>query len=409
MPLAVVAVAPDLRAMKSERYDVLVAGARCAGASTAMLLARAGLNVLVVDPQPRGRDTLSTHAVMRGGVLQLHRWGLLTAVRTAGTPPIRSTTFHYADEAIEIPIKPADGVDALYAPRRTVLDPILVDAALSAGAAVEHGVYVTDLLRDADGRVRGAVLSDASRKQRSIVADVVIGADGVRSRVARQVGAQITRATDHSASSIYGYWRGLPNDGNHWYYDVGQSVGTIPTNEDETCIFALVRQEIFHATRGDGLESLHRETLERISPDLAEAVAAGEPSGKLRGFAGIPGFLRRSAGPGWALVGDAGYFKDPITAHGITDALRDAELLALAILEGREEALRTYEATRNQLADSLLDITDRIASFEWDLETIKDYHVTLSRQMKAEVEHIRSLDHGVEARSDEGAVEDQRT
>ena len=380
--------------MKSERYDVLIAGARCAGAPTAMLLARAGLKVLVVDPQPRGRDTLSTHAVMRPGVLQLQRWGLLEAIRAAGTPAIRTTTFHYADEAIEIPIKSADGFDALYAPRRTVLDPILVDAALEAGAAVEHGVYVTEILRDTDERVRGAVVSNASRDHRRVVADLVIGADGVRSRVARELGAEVTTATHNSASSVYGYWRGLPNNGNHWYYDVGQSVGAIPTNDDETCVFVLVPRETFDAARENGLEPLHRETLEQISPNLAEAVAGAEPVGKLRGFAGIPGFFRRSAGPGWALVGDAGYFKDPITAHGITDALRDAELLSMAVLEGRDEALLAYEATRNRLARSLLDITDRIASFEWDLETVKAYHLSLSREMKKEVEYLRSLGEG---------------
>ena len=109
-------------------YDAVIVGARAAGAATAMLLARAGLRVLVVDRSRYGADTLSTHALMRGGVLQLHRWGLLDRVVDAGTPPIRHTTFHYATTSI-ITIKPSHGVDALYAPRRTLLDPVLVDAA----------------------------------------------------------------------------------------------------------------------------------------------------------------------------------------------------------------------------------------------------------------------------------------
>ncbi|MCH8254322.1 MAG: FAD-dependent monooxygenase, partial [Gemmatimonadetes bacterium] len=117
-----------------DRYDVIIAGARCAGASTAMLLARRGLRVLVIDPTSRGSDTLSTHALMRGGVLQLHRWGLLDAIRAAGTPAIPKTSFHYGEETIEVSIKERDGVDALYAPRRTVLDAVLVDAAVAAGA-----------------------------------------------------------------------------------------------------------------------------------------------------------------------------------------------------------------------------------------------------------------------------------
>src|SRR5262245_23530275 len=110
------------------RYDAVIVGARCAGAATAMLLARAGMDVLLVEQGLRGTDTLSTHALMRAGVLQLFRWGLLDAIKAAGTPPIETTTFHYGDEALDIRIKPRDGVDALYAPRRTVLDPLLADS-----------------------------------------------------------------------------------------------------------------------------------------------------------------------------------------------------------------------------------------------------------------------------------------
>src|SRR5215213_8970252 len=133
----------------SERYDAIVVGARAAGAATAMLLARAGMRVLVLDRSRRGTDVLSTHALMRGGVMQLQRWGLLDRVIDAGTPPVRRTTFSYGADQVVITIKPAHGVDALYAPRRTVLDPILVDAAESAGADVRFGVIVRALLRDA--------------------------------------------------------------------------------------------------------------------------------------------------------------------------------------------------------------------------------------------------------------------
>ncbi|NIP58249.1 MAG: NAD(P)/FAD-dependent oxidoreductase, partial [Gemmatimonadetes bacterium] len=130
-----------------DRYDVAIAGARCAGASTAMLLARRGYRVLVVDPSRPGSDTLSTHALMRGGVLQLHRWGLLDRIREAGTPAVRTTTFHYGTESVEIPIKPGGGVDALYAPRRTLLDAVLAEGARAAGARVVRGLAVDVLLR----------------------------------------------------------------------------------------------------------------------------------------------------------------------------------------------------------------------------------------------------------------------
>ena len=120
--------------------DVVIVGARAAGAATALLLARAGLRVQVVDRSRYGADTLSTHALLRGAVVQLHRWGLLDRVVAAGTPPIRATSFDYGSGPITLRMKPSHGVDALYAPRRTVLDPILVDAARAAGArcALRH-------------------------------------------------------------------------------------------------------------------------------------------------------------------------------------------------------------------------------------------------------------------------------
>src|SRR5215831_12691096 len=122
------------------RYDAVIIGARCAGAATALLLARSGAKVLVVDRQAYGSDTMSTHALMRGAVLQLNRWGLIPEIAAAGTPAIRSTTFHYGGEAFRVALKPDHGVECLFAPRRTVLDRLLVDAAREAGAEVRHGV-----------------------------------------------------------------------------------------------------------------------------------------------------------------------------------------------------------------------------------------------------------------------------
>src|SRR3954447_16898488 len=149
----------------TQHYDVLIVGARCAGAATAMLMARRGLRVLAIDKAGYGDDTISTHALMRGGVLQLHRWGLLARLKEVGTPPVATTTFHYGDEAVEIAIRPGDGVDALYAPRRTVLDSLLVDAAWEASADVRHHHKLAGLIEDA-GRVIGAVVLDANHRRR---------------------------------------------------------------------------------------------------------------------------------------------------------------------------------------------------------------------------------------------------
>ena len=134
-------------------WDVVVVGARVAGASTALLLARAGLRVLVVDRARRGSDTVSTHALLRPGVLQLRRWGVLDAVREGGTPPVRRTTFVYGEDVVSVAIRPSSGVDALYAPRRHLLDRVLTDAAAEAGGDVLHEVTVARVLEDG-GRAR---------------------------------------------------------------------------------------------------------------------------------------------------------------------------------------------------------------------------------------------------------------
>jgi 2-polyprenyl-6-methoxyphenol hydroxylase-like FAD-dependent oxidoreductase len=373
---------------------VIIAGARCAGASTGMLLARSGLRVLVVDPARRGSDTLSTHALMRGAVLQLHRWGLLDGVRASGASAIRKTTFHYGDETIEIPIKERDGVCELYAPRRSILDVLLVDAASAAGADVVHGQSVVDLVRDGQGRVRGARLSRADQTVVEVEADLVIGADGIRSRVARILGLESYTTASNATASIYGYWTGLELEGYHWYYDLGAAVGSIPTNGGETCVFASVPQKRFEACRRKGLPALYRKALRDVSADLARRVASSDGPGKLKAFAGRSGFLRPAAGPGWALVGDAGYFRDPLTAHGITDALREAEFLAEAVLAGSDAVIAEYQAERDKRVGGLFEITDQIASFDWSMQEVKAQHLVLAREMNGLVDATRKLDEG---------------
>jgi 2-polyprenyl-6-methoxyphenol hydroxylase-like FAD-dependent oxidoreductase len=366
-------------------YDAVVVGARCAGAATAMLLARQGLRVLVVDRGRYGTDTLSTHALMWGGVVQLQRWGVLDTVVSADTPVVRTTTFHYGDEATRIPLKPREGVAGLYAPRRLVLDRILADAAAASGVELAYGVRLSDVVRSDSGRVDGVVLEDRDGGPRRVGAGIVIGADGLGSTVARRVGAEPYRTGRHASSVVFAYYSGLGNDGYHWHYRPGVSVGVIPTNDGLTCVFASAPSRRFREEiRLDPAAGFAR-ILSECSADLAARVAGAERVGPLKGFAGQAGFLRQPWGPGWALVGDAAYFKDPITAHGITDALRDAELLARAVGEGSEEALAGYQEARDAVAVTLFELTDAIASFEWDLKAVQELHMTLSQEMKREV------------------------
>jgi 2-polyprenyl-6-methoxyphenol hydroxylase-like FAD-dependent oxidoreductase len=373
-------------------YDVVVVGARAAGAATARLLARSGLSVLLVDRCRYGTDTLSTHALLRGGVLQLHRWGLLEQLVAAGTPAVRQATFRYGGQVVAVPIKPSYGVDALYAPRRTVLDPILVDAAEAAGAEVRFGVAVADVDRDGSGRVRGVVGRTRDGEDFRAAARIVVGADGIRSTVAERVGAPVERIGSGVGGTTYGYWPGLGVDGYEWNFRPDAASGVIPTNDGLTCVFASATGRRI----GRGGVGPLLEILSETDPDLAGRLAAMKRPA-MRTFTGVRGYLRRAWGPGWALVGDAGYFKDPLSAHGLTDALRDAELLARtlvsALCDGAEErgALAGYQATRDALSGTMFDVIDEIAGHGWTDDEIGGLLMRLNAAMCDEVDALAEL------------------
>jgi flavin-dependent dehydrogenase len=373
-------------------YDVIIVGARAAGAGTALLLARSGWRVLVVDRARRGSDTLSTHALMRPGVLQLERWGLLDEVIAAGTPAQDRVVFHYGDDRLDLDVS-----RPLYAPRRTVLDPLLVDAAERSGAVFRFGLDVRGLLRDPDGRVTGVEGRDGDGAAVEIRGRMTVGADGRRSRVAREVDATVTRRGTGAGATVYGYWSGIEAAGFEWCFRPGTSAGLVPTDDDEVCVFATVPPRRFFAElRHDREGGLHR-VLAETNPAVAERVAAGRRTGHVRAFPGLVGWLRRPWGNGWALVGDAGYFKDPTTAHGITDGLRDAELLARAldgVLRGEVDApsaLSAYEQTRNDLSIPMFDITDAIARLDWTLDAVQRHHLAMSVTMRRECEVLAGL------------------
>ncbi|MCA0996948.1 FAD-dependent oxidoreductase [Alloyangia pacifica] len=362
--------------MTPSTYDVIVVGARCAGAATAMLMARQGARVLLIDSASRGSDTMSTHALMRGAVMLLQRWGLSEELRAAGTPQVRRTSFLYGGAAFDIDIKPEHGVEALMAPRRYLLDAALAAAAERAGAVVRFETSCAGLLRDASGRVCGARLVGKDGAVAEITAGLVIGADGKRSRVARLAGAEVTRQARSTVACAYQYVTGLPQEGYRWHFEEGAAGGLIPTNGGGTCAFLALPQSRAAELRQSALPELAATCLPQLAEDMAGARAAEAPVV----FAGLPGYFRRCAGPGWALVGDASWFRDPITAHGITDAFRDAELLAGAVMAG---GLDRYEAQRDALSGPIFEISDRIASFEWSLAELAELHKQLNRDMKA--------------------------
>lgn len=368
----------------SKTYDVIIVGARCAGAAAGLLLAREGAKVLIVDHDEAGADTMSTHALMRAGVMQLQRWGLLDAVVASGAPPIQSATFIYGTERVKVDIRPAYGTEALYAPRRWALDSILAAAAAEAGAQLRYGVSCRGLLQGPDGRVTGVRMRTSAGRIETASADLVIGADGRRSTVARLVEAPTVAEGAHASAVLYGYFAGLGNEGYRWYWDVGAAGGVIPTHEGLSCVFIAAP-----AHRAGDLR--HRSPADLVAaarafaPELGRDLRNATPASDLVAFSGQRGRLRRAAGAGWALVGDAGYFKDPLSAHGISDALRDAEILAHSFLTGRVDS---YQPTRDALSREFFQITDRMASCEWTLDELKVLHVALNAAMKHEQEWI---------------------
>jgi 2-polyprenyl-6-methoxyphenol hydroxylase-like FAD-dependent oxidoreductase len=379
--------------------DVVIVGARCAGAATALLLARSGRRVHVIERSERGSDTLSTHALMRSGVVQLHRWGLLDAVKATDAPAIHRTVFRYGSAETVVTLKAVAGVDALYAPRRTVLDPILVDAAERAGATVRFGERVTGLQRDGSGRVTGVTGATNEGAPFSVSAPLVVGADGTRSTVARLVNAATTRRATHGSAVIYALVPNLTSDTYEWLYRDQIAAGVIPTNGGASCVFVSVPrgQPARIAVRRPSPAERFHSLLQAASPSLARRVADAGPVGHLRSHPGTAPFLRQPWGPGWALVGDAGAFTDPLGAHGISCALRDAEVLARAIEPGStaaalDEALAGYQQVRNRLTVPLLDVTDAIASFTWDTSTIEPLLRRLAASSADEVSHLLSMD-----------------
>ncbi|TNE86096.1 MAG: NAD(P)/FAD-dependent oxidoreductase [Deltaproteobacteria bacterium] len=360
------------------KYDVVIVGARVAGASTALLLARAGLSVLVLDRAAPGTDTLSTHAFMRAGVIQLARWGVLPAVLERA-PAVRETVFGYDGQLITVPMGERHGVDGLVAPRRHTLDALLVQAAREAGAEFRFRHRVLDVQPGKGVRARGP------EGECFVRADFVVGADGLRSQVAKAVDATVVRRTEASTGSVYAYVPSAPEDSGYvWRFKPGSAAFVVPT-EQATLLCATVSSRRFLAE----VAADPRAALRRVLTEHDPALAARLPeNADIRGFAGAPGCLRRAWGPGWALVGDAGYFRDPITAHGMTDALRDAELLARALITGGNDALAHYQGTRDAFAQPFLDVTDRLATFEWSMSELEQLHRSAAREMRREADLV---------------------
>lgn len=348
-------------------YDAIVVGARCAGSPTAMLLARKGYRVLLLDKSGFPSDTLSTHYIHQPGVASLHRWGLLDAVAATGCPPVERQLFDVGPFALRGSPPPADGIRVGYAPRRRILDKILLDAAAAAGVEVRERFAVEELLAEDDrvtgvrGRTQGGSLAQEDAR-------VVIGADGMRSAIARMTGAPEYAEEPATSCAYYTYWSGALVRDAELYSRPERMIIAAPTNDGLTLTIVYWPERLFPLVRAD-VEGEFLRALDLV-PDLADRLRTGARVEPIRGSGDLRGFFRRPYGPGWALVGDAGYHKNPITAEGITDAFRDAELLADALDDGfagrapEEEALAGYERKRNEAAMPIYQMTCGLARLE---------------------------------------------
>jgi flavin-dependent dehydrogenase len=359
-----------MRPLNRSSHDVVVVGARVAGSATAMLLARLGRDVLVVDQGSLPSDTVSTHSLARSGVVQLRRWGLLDEVVGSGAPPVRQVTFNAAGASLTRPIKHRAGVDFLVAPRRYVLDAILAAAAQRAGAEVRPGITVTGARRDRRGRVAGVFGIDRAGDPVEVAARYVVGADGLGSRVARSVGAALTEVRPAGGATQYAYYQGIPWTGFEFFVAPRSFAGVFPTHDGQACIWVCDPAADARAIRRrtGSREQAFGELLESSAPPLAERLRQARRTSPVHGMLRLPKQVRQAFGPGWALVGDAGYHRHAVTAYGISDAFRDAELLAVALdqaLGAAEEetvALASYQQQRDQALREIFEITWRLAA-----------------------------------------------
>jgi flavin-dependent dehydrogenase len=337
-----------------------------------MLLARRGYRVLAVDRSAFPSDRLSTHYIHQDGLARLQDWGLLGKLQATGCPPITHAEWFFGDIAIRGFSPPVGGVREAYAPRRTVLDAMLVDAAREAGADVRERFAVHGLMME-DGRVAG--IRGRAHGGRECVerARLVIGADGRRSLVARAAAARSYDVRAPQTCVYYSYWTGIAR-GYQMYLDDRQQVGLWPTHDDAVILSAILPYDQFSRFRRD-VEGTLLGIVASLCPDLAEEIASGgRREERFYGTAQVPSYYREAHGPGWALAGDAGHHKDSITGRGISDSFRDAQLLAEAVDVGLSgggplsEALAAYQRARDLATGGLYDLTWAAAELELNPE-----------------------------------------
>jgi 2-polyprenyl-6-methoxyphenol hydroxylase-like FAD-dependent oxidoreductase len=349
-------------------YDAIIVGSRVAGSATAMLLARCGHRVLVVDRATFPSDTISTHIIWQQGVNRLIEWGLEDRLKALNAPPITTLELDPGPGALRATLPPVGRATTAYAPRRKLLDKMLLDAAGEAGAEIREGFGVEEVVFDGDrvAGIRGRGRSNGTIEER---AKIVIGADGVYSTLARAVQAPEYNVKPALACWYYSYWSGIFTGTLRFFSRAGRAFGLVPTNDGLLCIAVAWPKARFEEVRAD-IENHYLGTFDLAPASVKEEVRSARREERFYGIGHVPNYFRKPYGPGWALVGDAGYHKDPILAQGISDAFRDASLLSEALDDvfagraGEDEALAGYESTRNKAVEAIYEMNAEYAALE---------------------------------------------
>lgn len=331
-----------------------------------MLLARQGHRVLVVDRSSFPSDAVSTHYIHQAGLLKLREWGLLDEIVAAKTPELKKMHYSYRGIHLNGFAAPVDGLDAVYAPRRRVLDEILVNAARRAGAEVLESFTVTDVVA-VEGQVVGIRGREGDGPEREFRATVVVGADGFHSTVAKKVGAELYNVRPAAGFIYYSYYSGLDWGLHHKAGLNEQWFGTWPTNDDLSMLAVICSRAQLKEFRQD-VENRFHAVFDDVDPDMgAQLRDLGRREEDFKPMRYPDNYYRRPYGPGWALVGDAGYHKDPYTGWGMTDAFLHGELLADRLHQGlagerpMDEALAEYHKVRDEESAGVYDFTTTLA------------------------------------------------
>jgi 2-polyprenyl-6-methoxyphenol hydroxylase-like FAD-dependent oxidoreductase len=318
----------DLLRLMADRFDVIVVGARCAGSPLAALLARQGVKVALLERASFPRDTLSSHVFQAPAINLLHRLGVLGQAQAAGAPCLERLDFRQSDFCIRTryPKRPGDA-GGFMSVRRFVLDPLLADAAAAAGAEVMMAAKVVGLAEE-HGRVAG-VRALSGDREHTLMARLVIGADGRNSTVGRLVGARKYHVVPGRRFAYWGFFEGVETEPepeivfHHWD---GRVVIACPTDSGLYQVILVPDRRFLPEFQADRDRAFLAHA--RACAPVAASLAGAQRVGKLLGIVRFESFFRESAGPGWGLVGDAGQFKDPTPGQGMTDAFRQAAALA---------------------------------------------------------------------------------